>query len=150
VRIVESIRPNACGLLFEGSLHRPGANLDADSLPRPAVAIECAGPVGIWQRGKRRPILHILWQFDRTRWEWVELARAQTVDASWMAVLQEPARHALHPRPELLDIVERSQNLADELVDVMDGRLAGEMPEVRASALYSIYERLAGEIAAFA
>jgi hypothetical protein len=150
VKIIERIQPNAWGILFEGSLHRPGAVLEADFLPQPAVAIECAGPVGTWQRGKRRPCLYILWLFDHTKGEWIELARAQAVDASWMAALQEPARQALHPRPELLDIVERSQSLADELVEAVDGRLIGEIPEVRASALYSIYERLAGEIAAFA
>jgi hypothetical protein len=132
---------------FDGKILKPGAAIEVEKLPRPAVVIECAGQQGIWQRGKKRDYLYILWRFDFSRGEWQELARALARDASWTAVLKQAVWQALHPRPELVDIIERSRSVADELVDEIDKRLRSEMPEVRATALHLVYERVSGRIA---
>ena len=148
VRVVTSMHSTTWGAVaFEGKLHSPGAVVDADSLPSPAVLVEAAGPIGPWQRGKHRELLYILWRLDLVRWEWVEIARAQALDWSWTLMLREAAFQALHPRPELIDIIQRSRDVTDELVALLDVRLQTEMREVRASVLHSIYERVAGKIA---
>lgn len=147
VRIVTAMHATKWGAIcFKGPLYAPGAVVDADSLPSPAVLIESAGPIGPWQRGKHREMLYILWRFDLVRWEWVEIARAQALNWSWTVVLREPAFQALHPRPELVDIIQRSRDVTDELLALLDGRLESEMREVRASVLHSVYERVAGRI----
>jgi len=151
VKLLEDIIPQPFGVCrFEGRIYRPGAVVDVASLPRPAVAIECAGPVGVYRRtgpGRHRDYRYILWVFDFCSIEWRQVAQTQAKDTSWTAAIREPAWRALHPRPELLDITERSLDASEELIDAIDRRLRREIPEVRASALYSIYERVAGRIA---
>jgi hypothetical protein len=148
VKIVEDIVPLPFGLCrFDGPIYRPGAAIAIDALPRPAVAIECAGPIGAWRRGRRRDDQYLLWTLDYEHLEWRELARAQARDASWTVAVRELAWRALHPRPELLDIMERSQDVSRELIDEIEKRLRSEMPEVQAHTLYAMYEWLAGRIA---
>jgi hypothetical protein len=61
--VVERILPQPGGLYaYDGKLYRPGGVIDLETLPRPAVAIECAGPVGAHRKGKRhQPYEYILW-----------------------------------------------------------------------------------------
>jgi hypothetical protein len=148
VKLIEGIIPQPFGMcMFDGRIFRPGAVVDLEALPRPAVVIECAGPIGVHQRGKHRDYQYILWSFDFSVCEWREIARSQAKDASWTAGVREAAWLALHPRPELVDIIERSRDVSNELIEAIDKRLRAEMPEVKANALYSIYERVAGRIA---
>ena len=148
VKIVQDIVPLPFGLCrFDGTIHKPGAVIAVETLPRPAVAIECAGPVGVYRRGKRRDYQYLLWTLDHPDLEWRELARAQSRDASWTAAVREPAWRALHPRPELIDLMERSADVSRDLIDEIEKRLRAEMPEVQANALYSVYEWIAGRIA---
>jgi len=150
-KLIEDIVPqpfSACR--FEGRIYRPGAPIDLEGLPCPAVVIECIGPLGAFvarRSSRRRDYGYILWSFDFANYEWREIARAQAPDATWTAALKDPAWRALHPRPELVDLVRQSQDAADELLDAIDKRLRAEMPEVKMNALYSIYERVAGRIA---
>lgn len=149
VKIIETIRPEpfGCAAFESRRLYRPGALVETADLPHPCVAIECTGPIGVWQRGKKRESGYILWRFDFGRFEWAEICRAQALDASWTIVFREPAMRALYPRPELVDVVGRSHDLADELVEAIDRKLLAEMLEIRMSALNRIYERVAGRIA---
>lgn len=146
--VTEITSPGPFGAcLFEGKIHKPGETIETAALPRPAVVIECAGPQGGWQRGKKRPYLYLLWSFDFTRWEWAEVARAVGVGSEWTAVLREAAWRALHPQPQFMDVISRSRSVADELVEEIDKRLQAERPDVRASALHAIYERVTGRLA---
>lgn len=148
LRIVTEIRPQSWGgVAFEGTIYAPGAVIDVGALPRPAVAIECAGPVGAWQRGKHRELLYILWRFDVTRWEWIEIARTQALSWDWQLVFRDPAWRALHPRPDLVDVIKRSRDVGDELLATIDRRLESEGGDVRASVLSWVYEQVAGRIA---
>ena len=148
IKILDDIVPLPFGLCrFDGRIYRPGAVIAVETLPRPAVAIECAGPVGVYRRGKRRDYQYLLWTLDPAHLEWRELARAQARDASWTAVVREPAWRALHPRPELIDLMERSADVSQRLIEEIDKQLRAEMPEVQANALYSVYEWIAGKIA---
>jgi hypothetical protein len=147
VKLVTSLREQSWGAIaYEGRIYRPGAMMDTDSLPSPAVVIELAGPIGIWQRGKHRELLYILWRLDMPRWEWVEVARAQSLNWGWSVDLREAVFRTLHPRPELVDIIQRSRDVADELMELFDVRLQRELREVRASVLHSVYERVAGKL----
>jgi hypothetical protein len=147
VKLVERIRMHPWGPVYDGKIYRPGAVLESAAIPRPAVAIECAGPVGVWQRGKHRPLEYIVWRYDFAAGEWLDLARAQALGVSWASMVHEAIYLALHPRADLLDIIARSRSLADQVIAEMNGRLADEMDEVRRTALYAIYERIAGELA---
>jgi hypothetical protein len=148
VNVLERVKQEEWGAVqFEGRIYTPGQVVDFASLPSPLIAIECAGPVGVHQAKKYRDYLYILWRYDLGIQEWVEVARAQAKDASWTLALREPAIRALHPRPELLDIVARSRGLVDELVAAIDQRLVPEMPEVRRTVLDHLYTRVAGKIA---
>jgi hypothetical protein len=150
-KLIEDIVPQPFGCCrFDGRIYRPGAPIALESLPRPAVVIECTGPIGPYlhrRAGRYRDYGYILWTFDFQAFEWREIARAQAPDASWTAAIRELAWLALHPRLELVDIVKRSRDVSQELLDAIDKRLLSEMPEVKANALYSIYERVAGRIA---
>ncbi len=150
-KLIEDIIPqpfHTC--LFDGKIYRPGASLEVEQLPRPAVLIECTGPIGPYvnrRGGRHRDYGYILWVFSFDLHEWREIARAQAPDASWTATLREPAWRALHPRPELVDVIQRSRDAAEDLLDVIDKRLRAELPEVAANALHSLYDRIAGKIA---
>lgn len=147
VKLVTSLREQSWGAIaYEGRIYRPGAMLDTASLPCPAIAIELAGPIGVWQRGKHRELLYILWRLDISKWEWVEVARAQSLNWGWSVDLREAVFRTLHPRPELVDIIQRSRDVADELMEFVDVRLERELREVRASVLHSVYERVAGKL----
>jgi hypothetical protein len=147
VRIVTAMHQEAWGAVtYDGPLHAPGAVVDFASLPDPAVAIECAGPVGVWQRGKHREILYILWVWDSRRLEWREIARALALNWAWTSMLREACYQALHPRPELVDVIQRSRDVTEEILQAIERRLDSEMREVRASVLHSVYEQVAGRI----
>lgn len=148
VKIVNGMKQENWGAVtYEGSLHAPGDVVPWASLPQPAVLIECAGPIGVWQRGKHREVLYILWRWDWIQMDWVEVARAQSLNWSWTVVLKEAVYQALHPRPDLVDIIQRSRDLAEEMLRIMHERLEPEMPDVQKTAWHSIYERVAGRIA---
>lgn len=151
MKLIEDIIPQPFGAcLFDGRIYRPGAAVDVTSLPRPAVLIECAGPIGVHRRGKHRDYLYLLWRFDFSLLGWVKIAEAQAKDASWTAAIREAAWRALYPRPELFDIVERSRNVTEELLATIDRRLRAEELEVQANTLHALYDRVAGRIAACA
>lgn len=150
-KVLTDIIPEPFGAaLFAGKIYKPGAVVELAALPDPAVVIECAGQIGAWQRGKRRDFQYILWTYDRQLDEWHELARAQAKDKTWTAGIREPAWLALHPRPELVDVIQRTRDITDEILELIDKRLRSELVEVRANALYTIYERVAGRISACA
>jgi hypothetical protein len=52
--VVEEIIRLPAGLCrYAGKIYRPGALVPLEALPRPTIAIECAGPVGVYRRGRR-------------------------------------------------------------------------------------------------
>jgi len=147
IKIVTRIRTESWGgVAFDGTLYTPGRVVDLESLPRPLIAIECAGPIGAWRRGKRRETLYILWRFDVALQEWREIARAQAEDWRWSVALRDAAHQALHPRPELVDVIKQSRELADEILGLIDNRLRDAAPDVKTSALHAVYEEVAGRI----
>src|SRR4051794_15166 len=90
IKIVTGIKDQTWGgVFFEGKVYRPGKLVDTDSLPRPTVAIELAGPVGSWQRGKHRELLYIVWRFDYAKWEWIEIMRTQDLTWRWTNYIRE-------------------------------------------------------------
>src|SRR5262249_52380540 len=90
----------------------------------------------------------MLWSLDVDGLEWHELARARASDTSWTASLREAAARALHPRPELVDIVQRGREVSEALIGAIQSRLNAETPEVQAAALLSMYDQVAGMLSA--
>ena len=133
---------------FEGKIHKPGSSVDASELSQNAVALECAGPVGKWTRGKKLETLWILWRFDWEKFCWWEIARAQALGWEWAEVLRGPAIRALNPKPALVDVLARGRELADEILSLVDTKLASENQDLRALVLSRVYEYVAGRIAA--
>ncbi len=127
-----------------GSVHKAGSYLSPQALGSNPIVLECAGPQG---KGSHREILWILWRYDWSAEQWVEIARAQSIDASWTVVLREPALAALNPRPELFDIGKRAGQFAERIAGDIDRALELESEPVRACALSLVYDRVAGRIA---
>lgn len=136
------------GTDFEGRLLKPGAVVEAELLGEHPVIIECAGPQGEFRRGRRREYLWILWVLDWQTKTWSEAARSLAINFEWVVVLREPAWQALNPRPAVVDIQQRSQELAERLLREIDQVLDAEEKAVRISVLNSVYDRVAGRIVA--
>lgn len=149
LRLLSRVDPGAPGAVaFHGRLLWPGVRLAASELGERPVVLECAGPQGHWKNGRHRDVLWILWRYDWPLREWIEIARARSLDASWAQVLREPAIHALAaPVPEQSDLVSRGRDVAGELLAAIDERLGPERAEVRNVVLTTIYDQMAGRIA---
>jgi hypothetical protein len=150
IRLLTSVSPTAwCAAGFEGSIHKPGAQLTDDELGSNPVLLECAGPQGSWRAGKHRETLWLLWRWDVELKDWCEIARAQAFDWSWAKILREPAIRALTPvvSPPI-DPIARGREVTEELLQRIDTALVTELPAVRALVLTSIYDRVAGRIVA--
>ncbi len=141
-------RMELAGAAFEGRILPPGKNLPAEELGKNPVALECAGPVGQPRIGRRRPVLWILWRYDWDASQWKEIARSTAVGWEWSLVLYEPAVRLLYPKPEQVDAVSRGRDLANALIDAIDERILHEAEPVKFAALTSVYDQVAGRIAA--
>jgi hypothetical protein len=73
------------GLQFKGEILAPGAAFDPATLPRPAIAIECAGSVRIGEGRSRYCFRHlwVLWRYDFDAGEWDEVVRETSDSAEW-------------------------------------------------------------------
>lgn len=145
-RLLSAVEGTPYNTLFEGQIFKPGASIAAKELPDPAVLLECAGPVG---SGRARPTLWVLWRYDRRCSEWVEIARAQSLNWEWKLVLRQPAWRALHPHPGPVDSDRRGAQIEHELVHIIDAKISEEVRAVRLNVLSSLYDDLAGRIANF-
>ncbi len=136
---------------FKGKIYAPGAVLDAEELPDPAVVLECVGPIGLAKSGKQREILWVLWRYERKLEEWIEIARAQSDNTDWSLALREPALRALHPRPELVDVTKKTVQIAERIMQVVDSEMDNEADrKVKLKVLNSVYDQVAGRIAGIA
>ena len=148
LKLLTRVRPGPWGASFEGKILAPGALLaDRDLGPHPVV-LECVGPQGPGRPGRQREMLWILWRYDRVREEWVELARAQAVASEWTLALKGPALRALNPQPPLIDVLGQARHLADEIMERIDETLLPEGEDLQTMALATVYDQLAGRIAA--
>lgn len=147
VLVVSEIRSERWGAAhFDGTIYAPGAMIDAGALPSPLVAIECAGPVGAARRTQHRDHLYLLWTYDAKLGEWKELSRALAPDSSWTLVFSDLVRRILHPPPGLVEIISRSQLVANKIMAIIDQSLQQEAESVRKTALSSVYEGVLGRI----
>lgn len=90
LRLVSSVDLSApAGLQLRGRFVLPGAKLELDALPRPAVVLEHAGrvadPAAKTHAERRRSFadLWILWRFDFETSGWVEVVRTTAVNAAF-------------------------------------------------------------------
>jgi hypothetical protein len=148
LKLITAIRPIEASCAFEGKIYPPGGLIPIEAMGERPVLLECAGPVGRGRRGRLRELLWILWEYDWESEEWRELARAQARDSSWAMALREPALRAMQKeRAELVDLIDRGQKLAAEIMESIDIRIEPERESVRAGALNSVYDQVAGRLA---
>jgi hypothetical protein len=150
VKLLTAVHPqawNAAG--FEGTLHAAGGRIPAAELPRGAIALEYAGPQGAWKRHPREN-LWILWRFDQEAQDWREIARASAFGWEWALILRQPAIEAL--RPPAAEAPRgagaRGREVTAELLRTIDSAVSLELPAVRMTVLASVYDSLAGRLAA--
>src|SRR5690242_7481374 len=149
LKLLTRVDPDApFNLGFEGRILWPGAQLPESELPAPAVVLEYAGPQGKAVRGKSREHLYILWRYDYQERAWVEVARALAMGWEWAQILRKSAVLELEPPvTESVDETRRGREVADELLAVIDYRLAKEPDQARIVALTAIYDQVEGRIA---
>ena len=146
-KIVKEIAARSYQGGFEGPIKKPGSVVGIEEFgPRPVV-IECAGPAGDYRRGTRREVAWILWAWDWEFLKWKEVARTQAVNWEWTVDLREPAMRCLYPKPQLMDVMKRGREVATEIVESIEKRLAKETEDVRRSALCSLHDQVSGRIA---
>jgi hypothetical protein len=134
---------------FEGRILWPGAQLPESELPAPAVVLEYAGPQGKAVRGKPRDHLYILWRYDWSERRWVEIVRTLARAWEWAPVFRRSAALELAPaQAELVDVAGRGRELAGELLALIDSKLENQPPGARVVALTTMFDQIAGRIAA--
>jgi len=131
------------GFGFEGRLCRPGAAVETEDLPRPVIALECAGNSG---RGRKQPTLYILWRL-RDDGTWREIARAQAFDWTWAVALRTVAIRELRGPAERLPPVDLP-GITARLVKSLDRELGELSREMRAHLLGGLEVELNARIAA--
>jgi len=144
-RVLTSVSQKPFGTGFEGQIYPAGAVVDRARLPAPLVVLECAGPVDPRRGHTRSPVLWILWEWTHERWR--ELGRSTAVNWEWTLDLRAPAARALHPDRELFDVLRVGRDLAEGILEVIEGRLEGEREDLRRSCFSSLYDRLSARIA---
>jgi hypothetical protein len=151
VRLLLKVNPDAWnGAGFEAKLFKTGAQVDESELGERPVLIEFAGPQGEWNRLKKRENLWILWRYDREERDWREIARAYAFGAEWASILRDPAIRAMLPVApvEGVNPVARGREVAAGLLTTIDEAMVLELPAVKALALSTIYDGMAGRVAA--
>ena len=147
VKILASVDLNGkYGFGFEGKLVQPGAWVKTETLPKPLVALECAGPQGAWRKGQERDVLWVLWKWETEFDRWLEICRAQSPNWDWAETIRRPAWRALHPDAGLYDIEERRKTLTEEILGSINTKLKDESRDLRLSVLSSLYDRIACDL----
>lgn len=140
------MKPYAEG--FEGPILPAGSICPFSHFGSRPVVLECVGPIGTKPaRGKQREVLWILWSYDFERSGWKELARASAVNWEWAECLRAPAMAALHPEPDLIDVLHRGRVVSEEILELLRASLTKEPRPVQVNALAALSVRLAGLIA---
>ena len=132
----------ALGFGFDGTIARPGAEIDTDTLPRPIVVLECAGRAG---PGRGQPMLYILWRLEADV-TWRAVARATAHDWTWALTLRTIAIRELRAAPEAppADL----SGIAARVLRELDKELQELPRELRAHLLGGLEIELDARIAA--
>jgi hypothetical protein len=150
VKLLCGVSPDTwSGFGFKGKIYQAGRRVSAEELGENPVALESAGPQGTHKHGKKRAYLWILWRYDWQEKAWKEIARTCALGPEWVTVLREPAIEALRPEAALqANSIDRGREVSDGLLQTIDDALVMELPAVRAMALASLYDQVAGRLAA--
>ncbi len=136
-KLLRSVRRIATsGFDFEGTLLKPGITIEEAALwpapdyPETPVLLECAGSTGTGWGHNRSPWLFVLWQYDHSAGEFVEIARSLCAAGEWIQDLAELARSLIEaPRkPIAPNVAEISRRIAWALeieLERLDDRARG-------------------------
>jgi hypothetical protein len=151
VRLLTGVNVDAWnGAGFRYKLFRSGVRVDAEELGERPVLIEYAGQQGSFKKGKHREHLWILWRFDHAEMNWKEIARALAYGPEWALILRDPAIQAMRPAVavEGVNPMVRGREVAEGLLKGIDEAMVMELPAVRVLVLNTIYDGMAGRVAA--
>ncbi len=160
VCLIRRVCDNPTAAAFDGKRFRAGAAIDdselspGDEWPSTPLALEYAGldysaPL---QRlasgfgGKRRPLIHVLWRYERDRGEWRELARASSVDNEWVAHFIAIARVELVRNGRRAAPVDIAARASFRWIEALDRELSQLENEERAIALGLVYEQVTARV----
>jgi hypothetical protein len=151
LKVVTGVVSRGFLTMYEGKLYKPGVVVPAEELGDTPIVLECVGPVGEPRpkpggARKYRDVRWVLWRYDWEEERWEEIASAQSIDASWTEMLRQPVINALRG-PGLVDVKHRGREVASKLMVAIQDALEMEPEPVRAVALTSLYDQVAGRIA---
>lgn len=137
------------GVGFNGKLYKAGARVAAADLGAHPVALEFAGPQGLW-KCRTRENLWILWRYEWRIRTWREISRALAFGSEWVLTLRDPAIRALQPPVAEfpgVDPAARGREVTAALLLTIDTAVSREIPAVRLGVLTAIYDQIAGRLA---
>jgi hypothetical protein len=117
---------------FEGKLLKPGALIDeADLRPTPEypeipLLLEYAGTDHTGHGHRRSNDIYLLWRYDRAGACWVELIRATSQGADWIAHLKPIALAELRrgvPPPDAANSANAAAGISGRVLSVLDHEL---------------------------
>jgi hypothetical protein len=158
--LIRRVSDNPTAVAFDGKYFRCGAAIDESELspdeewPSTPLLLEYAGldyaaplqRLASGYGGKRRPLVHILWRYERDRREWRELARASSVDNDWVQHFVAIARVEMlrNGRPAApVDIAVRA---SVRWIEALDRELSQLENEERVIALGLLYEQITARV----
>ena len=122
------------GFAFQGTLLRPGAQVEAATLPDPAIFIECAGTEG-GHGNNRGQSPHLLWRYDQRARDWMLLAQSVSLRDEWAADLMPIAIRELNQvAPESNETVDRELERLEHLTAADLSSLCSRLYDRMASA----------------
>jgi hypothetical protein len=111
----------------------------APDYPGTPILLEHAGMTAPGWGHRRSPQSYILWRYDREKASWVELARAASIEDSWVHTLLPIARRAIEEQASALPALNCSQ-AANTLLQMLDEHLSvarGQEKQQLLSLLYN-------------
>jgi hypothetical protein len=151
---------NRTAIAFDGKHFRCGIAIDDselwpnDEYPQTPLLLEYAGldyrapleRLASGFGGKRRPLVHILWRWERDRGEWRELARVSSVDNDWVAHFVAIARVEIERGGRAVSAGEIALRASVRWIEALDRELNQLEGEERAIALGLVYEQVTARV----
>jgi hypothetical protein len=152
VKLIEKVLPhaeNAAG--FVGRLLRPGALIEEEELftapGRNPVLLESTDALAVeGNNGKRKyDRLYLLWRYEQPSKSWIEIARSQSWDNTWVYALRDPARVALGR--DSWRVVPTVIEASVRIGDLLDAELSDLPDHLRTRVLERLYEEIGSRFA---
>lgn len=158
--LIRRVCDNQTAIAFDGKHFRCGIAIDDselwpdDEYPQTPLLLEYAGldyeaPLerpGSGFGGKRRPLVHLLWRYEKDRREWHELARTSSVDSEWVAHFVAIARIEMERGGRRATPIDIAARASWRWMETLDQELRALNAEERVIALGMVYEQITARV----